>query len=86
MTRQSYETHDDASLESLVTRYCRVPDPLTSAEELERLRHADLDGRSRASLLSELETLRLWLRVQGPQHLWFHERVQRLREVVRSAC
>jgi hypothetical protein len=85
MDRQSYENAPDASLDKLLRQYCRLPQPLLSADELDRLEHTDLASRSLSSLLSELEALKLWLPVCRPQHPWYRERVRRLREAIRRA-
>lgn len=85
MDGQSYKTAPDASLNELLDKYCRLPQPLLSADELDRFEHTDLAGRTLTSLRCELEALKLWLPVCRPRNPWYCERVRRLREAIRRA-
>jgi hypothetical protein len=80
MNRLSHLFGDDSSLESLVRRFCTLPDPLVSYEEAERRAHRDLDAVGATELRQEREALRIWLRLVRSPHPWFLERLRQLNE------
>jgi hypothetical protein len=71
-----------ASLCSILARFCSLPNSMRSEEEALRWKHEDLPDLSRASAIQELEALNLLLRLEPSTHPWFFERRERLRGLV----
>ena len=80
MAQPSHSSRDDSSLDSLLSQYCRLPDPLVSYEDAERRAHRDLNGLSLGAIRQERRILRFWLSFQRKAHPWYFERVKRLGE------
>lgn len=86
MEEITFSCKKDASVLSVVDRFCRRPDPINSWEEAERAAHRDLVNLTFQEAKAELTAIGFMLGVFPDADPWFTERASLLRKVVQHAA